>query len=679
MKNYLKKLTPLICLCLLFSQVLICISGCESHSSDFEPYDENATHSDSVLPQVISTVPANDSSDVPVNIDISITFNKPLDTSNITTNIFKITDDIKVELSHTDTHFILKSSAPLNYSTPYSFTIPKEAVIDQFGNMMAADYVFSFITENPPDTTPPEIQSTNPQNGATNVSVDSDVTIMFSELIDTSGVTSASFILPDGITFTLTDTSITFFSSNPLEYDTTYSFIIQKEYIRDLFGNTMTKDYEYVFSTEPHPDMIPPYVLSTTPSDGTINVPLNTNIRIEFSEPMDTSGITKDTFTLPNGIDIYMTYTATSVTFSPRSLLEYNTEYSFTIPKEVKDVAGNQMGENYTFSFSTIQEPVNKIIDMVYGKNPNFIYAIDEKNLLNIINLTTQKIDYKFDLPSRLSSAGKPLAMSYSHTNNKIYIIRKSSNNIEIFDIDSMEFEEWPIAVVVIPPHSISEITDIKVDSVKQRIFILTYRNSLSKPYIYIIEMDNKNILTNVLYSMPLDELSDDNIEPSIDIDNNQNVYLSWIDDTKFYIRKYSVSQQNDDIYLVENNRADFESCSDTTAVSPDGTHIALSCGNLVYDLNSNFEISGEWNVETNINELKFDTDGFNLYGIDSENYLNVMNTSSYDPIIMMEFPNSGYYSVFSTNSAGTMVLGFSYNSNINNEYKLYFFSDLSE
>ena len=57
-------------------------------------------------------------------------------------------------------------SSPLSSSTSYIVTITT-GVKDLAGNAMTVDKVWSFTTA---DTTPPTVTSTNPENGATDIS-----------------------------------------------------------------------------------------------------------------------------------------------------------------------------------------------------------------------------------------------------------------------------------------------------------------------------------------------------------------------------------------------------------------------------------------------------------------------------------------------------------------------------
>jgi len=104
-------------------------------------------------------------------------------------------------------------------------------------------------------------------------------------------------------------------------------------------------------------DTKPPTVISTSLNDGATEVSPDSSITITFSEDMDASTINPSTFTLnfnpsvPGGVT-YDSGTRTA-TFTPSVNLDNNTTYMATITTGVKDVAGNSLMEDYSWSFMT--------------------------------------------------------------------------------------------------------------------------------------------------------------------------------------------------------------------------------------------------------------------------------------------------------------------------------------
>jgi len=112
-----------------------------------------------------------------------------------------------------------------------------------------------------------------------------------------------------------------------------------------------------------------PLVLSTSPANLSVNVPLNSLVTVTFNEAMNPATITPAAFTLlspgsPGGrVDaatgikmsgsmVYDEATFT-MTFTPSSKLAPGATYTGTVSTSVKDVMGNALQINYVWTFST--------------------------------------------------------------------------------------------------------------------------------------------------------------------------------------------------------------------------------------------------------------------------------------------------------------------------------------
>ncbi|MCK4735436.1 MAG: Ig-like domain-containing protein, partial [Methanophagales archaeon] len=107
-------------------------------------------------------------------------------------------------------------------------------------------------------------------------------------------------------------------------------------------------------------DTTPPTVSSISPQNGAFDVAIDTVVTATFSEAMDSSTITTDSFTLAgsavSGTVTYDsdTYTAT---FTPDANLDYNHEYTATLSTDITDKAGNPLAEEYRWGFTSQLEP----------------------------------------------------------------------------------------------------------------------------------------------------------------------------------------------------------------------------------------------------------------------------------------------------------------------------------
>ncbi|MCX7592607.1 MAG: DUF4082 domain-containing protein [Fischerella sp.] len=119
---------------------------------------------------------------------------------------------------------------------------------------------------------------------------------------------------------------------------------------------------DVVFTTNTGSDTTPPTVSSTTPTSGATNVSTNTTVKATFDEAMDAATINTNTFELRDGsnnpVTATVSYDAASRTASltPSNPLATSTTYTATVKggaNGVKDLAGNALGANYTWSFTT--------------------------------------------------------------------------------------------------------------------------------------------------------------------------------------------------------------------------------------------------------------------------------------------------------------------------------------
>jgi hypothetical protein len=107
-------------------------------------------------------------------------------------------------------------------------------------------------------------------------------------------------------------------------------------------------------------DITPPAVNSVVPADDGVDVALDTEIEWVFSEDIQQRDITAGNF---NVVDATGTEVAGelaynpnnfTVTFTPETALANDTLYLAFVSAEVRDMAGNEMGENHRTAFTTI-------------------------------------------------------------------------------------------------------------------------------------------------------------------------------------------------------------------------------------------------------------------------------------------------------------------------------------
>ena len=109
-------------------------------------------------------------------------------------------------------------------------------------------------------------------------------------------------------------------------------------------------------------DSTAPTVTATSPAADATDVAGDADVTGTFSEAMDASTVTSGTFTLTAGTTVVpaaVTYTGNVATLNPGADLAAGTTYKATIksgPDGVKDVAGNALVSDRTWSFTTASE-----------------------------------------------------------------------------------------------------------------------------------------------------------------------------------------------------------------------------------------------------------------------------------------------------------------------------------
>ncbi|MCP4345626.1 MAG: Ig-like domain-containing protein, partial [Desulfobacterales bacterium] len=303
---------------------------------------------------------------VSVDSSVIVTFSEPMKSSAITTATFSVsngTDNIAGTVTYDGTTGAFNPSENLGYNTVYTASVTTAAK-DLAGNPLENDYTWSFTTGPRPDTTPPTVSSTSPENGASAVSVDSSVIVTFSEPMKSSAITTATFSVSNGTdniagTVTYDGTTGAFNSSENLGYNTVYTASVTTA-AKDLAGNPLENDYIWSFTTGPEPDTTFPTVTSTSPENKETDISVDTAVTVTFSEPMKSSTVTTATFFVNNmmkNIAGTVTYDGTTGTFTPAENLAYNTDYIATVTTAAKDLAGNPLVNSYVWSFTTGPEP----------------------------------------------------------------------------------------------------------------------------------------------------------------------------------------------------------------------------------------------------------------------------------------------------------------------------------
>lgn len=208
----------------------------------------------------------------------------------------------------------------------------------------------------------PVVESTTPVNGALAVPFRQLISATFNEEMDASTINPSTFIITeaDGTavtgSVTYSGTTATFTPANPLSPNTTYSARI-KTGVKDVMGNALQTDYVWTFSTGM---LIVPMVSNTDPLNNAVNITLNKTITATFSVPMNPLTLNSSTFTVKQGTNTVagaITYSGSTVSFTPTNLLTANTVYTVTITTGAENTLDTPLAANYVWNFTTAVVP----------------------------------------------------------------------------------------------------------------------------------------------------------------------------------------------------------------------------------------------------------------------------------------------------------------------------------
>ena len=155
---------------------------------------------DNTNPTVISTVPANAATGVPINQALSATFSKAMNPLTINGTTFTLTGPGATAVAGLVTYAGVGNTATftptanLAPSTLFTATITTGAK-GLAGNPLTSNFVWTFTTGTALGTTKPTLTATTPANGATGVAINQAVSATFSHAMDPLTINTTTFTL----------------------------------------------------------------------------------------------------------------------------------------------------------------------------------------------------------------------------------------------------------------------------------------------------------------------------------------------------------------------------------------------------------------------------------------------------------------------------------------------------
>ncbi len=307
-----------------------------------------------------------------INDKIAVSFDQAMDPTTITTATFTVTGPGVTPVAGTVIYdatnniAIFAPTGLLPASTTFTGTITTGAK-SAADVPLASNFVWTFVTSADSDTTAPTVISTNPANLAVSVATNQKITATFSQGMDSTTITGSTFTVTGPgvtpvtgtVTYSTVGAAAIFTPTSALAAGVLFTATITTG-AKDLAGNPFAAAFTWTFTTGAGPDGTAPTVTSTTPANGATMVPPpNAGINATFSKAMDPATLTPATFTLtgPGASSVAgkVTYDATNqiVTFTPTSALATSSLFTAMVTTGAKDLEGNALAANVSWSFTT--------------------------------------------------------------------------------------------------------------------------------------------------------------------------------------------------------------------------------------------------------------------------------------------------------------------------------------
>jgi len=348
-----------------------------------------AVNTGTIPPTVMSVSPAQNSTGVSTSLVIDIGFNEALNPATVTTSDVILQGPAgnvaaTVSLVGGGTIIQVVPNASLTPNTAFSLLLTTGILGTNGLALPFTENVLSFSTGAGPDTVAPTIVSVSPPNGSVNVGDNAQVLVLFSKPINPLTVSGTTIALtgggqtavPDSISFSNNNQTVVLVPHAPLPDNTQMTLAVSR--VTDVAGNAV-KAQTTTFTTGTGPDLVAPAVLSENPFNGATNVPLNTPITLQTSEPIDPATVNANTFFIDDnttGQEVAGSYSVSAdgrtINFLPSAPLavsrSFSVDFSFG---GITDLSGNPLGCAVLCNFSfTTGTAANTTGPSVVGVSP---------------------------------------------------------------------------------------------------------------------------------------------------------------------------------------------------------------------------------------------------------------------------------------------------------------------
>lgn len=333
--------------------------------------------------KVLNPIPANESTIVPVGISIKFFLSESAIPETFEGNITVWPTTPILGYTWEDSNKNLTLTLPALIEGEYYIVTVKTNATGTSGRSLLKSYILVFYTENPSDSTPPQVTDVNPTGNTVPVNI-TTINITFSEVMIRSA-TEPSFSIEPWVPGDITwdNTTLSFHPDWDLQELTQYTVRLDGSMAKDAVGfyldgdsdgtaeGSPTDDYIWQFTTQ-RLDYTPPTILNVEPTGSMVDA--NASIKIYFSELMNKTTV-ENAFSFANGTVTWTSANGTwgrsayIMTYIPDEPFNFLQDYTVTIKGTAEDWHTNMLdgdgngtamgspADDYTWSFSTIYDP----------------------------------------------------------------------------------------------------------------------------------------------------------------------------------------------------------------------------------------------------------------------------------------------------------------------------------
>lgn len=329
---------------------------------------------DTIGPTLSSATVDEGQTDIPLNMLLNLRFDEPLNVVNVGSYTLVDSSDNPVYsyfgADRDRSLFYIRPRALLSANETYTLNL--SGVTDIAGNVLASDVVLNFTTGDEVDLASPTVsQFSIPNSGVVDVPLNPLLQVVFSDRVDEATIDSDSFSLYDETnnedvagswTLDSSQTVLTFTPDEALLTETLYYLQVSySDGITDFAGNRISANYRY-FTTGTESDSVAPSIDTLNVANGTLDMPINGQVVMEFNEPLSAacdveSGLSLTSSGVSVDINVSIDSARDTIIVTGSDGFEPSTSYSLEI-LSLCDYAGNEISGN-VLSFTTTSVTTN--------------------------------------------------------------------------------------------------------------------------------------------------------------------------------------------------------------------------------------------------------------------------------------------------------------------------------